>query len=124
VQTEKFLFPQFLARLQKKTGLEETKEFLNLYKRRGWIFGFLSIFVLPVPVYLFLKAVDSFSVYTFIDLFLSLFLAVLWIGMPALFVFYNSAGRKTRFFAWVWLVWVVVACVGWAIVLLKWIPLT
>jgi len=128
METGKFLPrpQQFLTRFQKKTELDErTKEFLNLYKRRGWIFSFCSLIVLPVPVYLFLEAVHSFSVYTLIDLFSCLFLAVLWIGIPVLFVFYTSTeSRIQRFWAWVWLVLVVVACVFWAIVLLKWVPLT
>ncbi|HEX7065484.1 MAG TPA: hypothetical protein VF199_10510 [Bacillales bacterium] len=100
---------------------EETREFLHLYRRRGWVFSFFSLLFLAVPIYLFQEGIRSFSGMTFLYLLLSLLLAVLWLGLPALFVFYNSRGSvMKRIWAWVWVAAAVAACVLWTIALLSW----
>ncbi|HET7578664.1 MAG TPA: hypothetical protein VFK33_05210 [Bacillales bacterium] len=97
---------------------EATMQFLHIYRKRGWVFSFFSLLFLAVPVYLFLKAVAVFSAITVLDLFLCLLLAVLWGGIPALFVFYNSRGSNVlRVTAWAWVVLAVAACIFWGIVL-------
>ncbi|HEU5140719.1 MAG TPA: hypothetical protein VFT51_12140 [Bacillales bacterium] len=97
---------------------EETREFLHLYRRRGWIFSFCSLLFAAVPVYLFQEGIQSFSGMTFLYLLLSLLLAILWFGIPALFVFYNSRGSLIkRIWAWIWVAAAVAACLFWGIVL-------
>ncbi|HEX6922874.1 MAG TPA: hypothetical protein VF149_03545 [Bacillales bacterium] len=104
---------------------EETREFLHLYRRRGWVFSFFSLLFLAVPVYLFLKGTESFSGMTILYLFLCLLMGILWAGLPALFVFYNSRDSLIkRILAWFWVALAVAACVFWGIVLSSWEPLS
>lgn len=96
----------------------QTAEFLHFYRRRGWVFSFFSLLFLAVPVFLFLKGVSRFSRWTILDLFLCLLLAIIWAGLPTLFVFFNSKeSRIKRYWAWAWVVLAVAACVFWGVIL-------
>lgn len=97
---------------------EQTEDYVHFYRRRGWVFSFFALLFLAVPVYLFIRGVSHFSGWTFLDLFLCLLLAILWAGLPFLFVFLNSKGNRVkRYVAWGWVVLAAVSCVFWGIVL-------
>ncbi|WP_408007344.1 hypothetical protein ACJROX_22030 [Pseudalkalibacillus sp. A8] len=87
-----------------KKYLETNRKYFEMYRTRAWIWSVFVPFILFVPTYLLITAFDQFNFTSIFQFFLGLFLFVIWIVTPGMFLYVNKdRNTVSRVWFWAWL---------------------
>ncbi|MCF6408918.1 hypothetical protein [Pseudalkalibacillus salsuginis] len=81
--------------------LEENRTYFEMYRVRAWIWSIFVPFIQFVPTYLLIVAFDQFNFTSIVQFLLGIFLFVIWMVIPGMFLHVNK-DRNTYSRVWYW----------------------